>query len=564
MKAREYSWPDLAKCPNEITDDLRDIVSLLLVHEDERPTPDEIVAHPFFTLGHVPLQLDSACTSRVPKWSKVRPPNAATMRRGYTDEWWELCKASAVGKYGSEPGQTFGAYGSRRNKTVARDCQKEIESGKQPSIPFAKETVYLPFPARVQWPFQHMGGLSDITEEKDSSSEGQALVETTGNDRIKGRPVRAVRRAEVMPTLKENKEPVQEAEPVQRVTERQPTRMRTVRKISNPRVTAATAPVAVPLRVPKETRSTQRAKSTREVSKEKEEPMPEIPALRASKAISRTTQKQELSAPKSVAMKASTSRTGPRLRALSTEVPATDPTAVLRQLQTFRDNLVRALERRPTQSKRDKQAKLPYVSKWVDYSRKYGVGYVLDGGSVGVLTAATEHYPVTVGFTTNGLHHLKLLSKDPEYLKTIPIQFWAAPKKDQGICRVKILETRRADDIRLYWQKFCKYMCSELGDENWPENDGERPNFVKFYQRLGNFGIWGFDDGSFQVCMTSFSSPFRARLNFSSSSISQTIQNWCCRRMLPMESWCVCQWRAPLFSKTRRRFRGTTSRVARR
>lgn len=500
LKAREYSWPDLAKCPNEITDDLRDIVSLLLVHEDERPTPDEIVAHPFFTLGHVPLQLDSACTYRVPKWSKVRPPTATTIKRGYTDEWWSLCKASAVGKYGPGPGETFGAYGSRRNKTVARDCQKEIESGKQPSIPFAKETVYLPFPARVQWPFQNTaGGLSDITEEKDSSSEGQALVETSGNDRVKGRPIRSARRAEVMPTLKENNDPAQEAEPVQRVVERQSTRVRAVRKISNPRVTAATAPAAVPLKVPKEIRSSQRTRPVKETIKENHETPIEAPLLRASKISSRTTQKQESSAPRLAASQASTTRTTPRLRALSTEIPATDPTAVLAQLCTFRDNLTRALEKKPTYSKRDKYAKLPFVSKWVDYSRKYGVGYVLDGGNVGVLTAATEQYPVTVGFTENGLYHLKQLSRDPDYLKTIPIQFWAAPKKDQGICRVKISEQRRADDIRLYWQKFCKYMCSELGEENWPENNDERPSFVKFYQRLGNFGIWGFDDGSFQV-----------------------------------------------------------------
>ena len=76
LKAREYTWPDLARFANEITDDLRDIVSLLLVHEDERPTPDQIVAHPFFKLGYIPLELDSGCTSRVPKWPKNRPPTA--------------------------------------------------------------------------------------------------------------------------------------------------------------------------------------------------------------------------------------------------------------------------------------------------------------------------------------------------------------------------------------------------------------------------------------------------------------------------------------------------------
>jgi myosin-1 len=502
LKAREYTWPDLSKVNNDITDELRDIVSLLLVHEDERPTPDQIVAHPFFRLGHVPLQLESACTSRVPKWPKVRPPTAATIKRGYTEEWWTMCKASAVGEY--EPGKAFGAHGSRRNKTVAKDCQKEIESGKQPSIPFANDIVYLPFPERVHWPFQGATGLSDITEEKESSSEGLALLATTGNDRTKARQPRTMRREETLPTMKENEDPAQDVDTVRRVVDKQPTRMRTVRKISNPtRVTAATAPAAVPLRVPKETRSTRTTRSTRELPKD-EELVQDIPPLKVAKTSSRTAQKSEPAAPQVPAP--STTRSALRVRALSAELPFTDPVTVLARLYTFRDNLARALEKKPCQSKRDKPSQLPFVSKWVDYSRKYGVGYVLDDGSVGCLTTATEHHPVTVASSTDGLRHLKELSKDQDYANKIPIQFYAAPKKAKGMVRVQVTDQRRENDIRNYWQKFGRYMCMQLGDEDWPKKDTERSNFVKFYQRLGNVGIWGFDNGSFQVCILSTSS----------------------------------------------------------
>ncbi|KAF2634948.1 hypothetical protein P280DRAFT_502182 [Massarina eburnea CBS 473.64] len=518
LKAREYTWPDLSKVSNEITDDLRDIVSLLLVHEDERPTPDQIVAHPFFRLGHIPLQLDSGCTSRVPKWPKIRPPTATTIKRGYTEEWWTMCKASAVGEY--ETGKSFGAYGSRRNKTVARDCQKEIESGKQPNIPFAKDIVYLPFPARVQWPFQAAGGLSDITEEKESSSEGHALLETTGNDRLNGRPPRPSRREERMPTLKENKEPSPDVVATRRVVDKQPTRMRTVRKISNPgRVTAATAPAAVPLRIPKELRSSQRTRSTRETAKAKEQEQEqqelphEVPSLRVSKSSSRTVQKSEVPAPKSVASQSTTTRSAPLLRALSSELPATDPVATLARLITFRDNLIRALERKPSYSRRDKPPQLPFVSKWVDYSRRYGVGYVLDDGSVGCMMTATDNFPVTVAFTTNGVHHLRESSKDPEYAKNIPIQLYAALRKTKGISRIQITDSRRQEDIRCYWQKFARYMCMQLGEEDLRRADGDRPNFVRFYQRLGNLGIWGFDDGSFQ-----FNFPDHTKLVLSSDA----------------------------------------------
>ncbi|KAF2468256.1 uncharacterized protein BDR25DRAFT_266039 [Lindgomyces ingoldianus] len=493
LKAREYSWPDLAKFQNEITDDLRDIVSCLLVPEDDRPTPDQIVSHTFFKLGHIPLKLDSSCTSRVPKWPKIRPPSASTIRRGYTDEWWTLCKDSAVGEF--EVGKSFGAYGGRRNKTVARDCQKEIESGKQPNIPFAKDTVYLPFPERTHWPFQAAGGLSEIPEEKESSSEGQALIETTGNDRAKGRQARNVRKEAMAPPLKENKEPGQEPETVKRVVDKQPTRMRSVRKISNPdRVTAATA-APVPLRVPRHTRTAQRTRSTRDITNEKEEPLPELQPVRTVKTASKLVEKVEsFSAKKSVSTNSS-----PPLRAMGLELPSTDPASVLAQLYTFRDNIVRALQKKPSNSGRGRSSQLPFVSKWVDYSRKHGVGYVLDDGCVGCIASATGKHPVTTAFAPDGGAYLRKLAKDPKYAGRIPMQYYAVPEEGMGLSRIEVLDRDRVEGMQSIWNKFGKYMCVQLGMELRPQKKESAPaNFVKFYQRLGNVGIWGFADGSFQ------------------------------------------------------------------
>lgn len=493
LKAREYSWPDPAKVQNEITDDLRDVVSSLLVHEDERPTPDEIVNHPFFKLGFIPLTLDKSCTSSVPKWPKVRPPSSSTVRRGYTKEWFELCKVSSVGEY--EPGKSFGAYGSRRNKTVARDCQKEIESGKQPNIPFASDTVYLPFPARTHWPFQSGGGLSEIPEEKESSSEGTALVDTTSNGRVKGRLPR-VRRTEEVPRMKENMDPEEEqpAEPLRRPTlDRQPTRMRSVRKIATQSRTAATA-TTVPLRVPKEGRSVQRTSSTKDAARE--ETAQEVLPVRASKASTVPSSQPEPPHP----FRTTTTRTEPPLRSIGPELPSSDPEAILAQLQTFRDNIARALQKKPLRSRQQRPQQLPFVSKWVDYSRKHGVGFVLEDGTVGCLAVATEKHPVTTALVHNGHAHLFNVSKDPDHMARLPIQYFAATDESAGISRVEILEKQRRDHLRLIWAKFGKYMCVQLGnDDQAPKEMESQNNFVKFYQRLGNVGFWGFGDGSFQV-----------------------------------------------------------------
>lgn len=436
------------------------------------------------------MTLDNSCTSRVPKWPKIRPPTATTIRRGYTDEWFALCKASSVGEY--EPGKSFGAYGSRRNKTVARDCQKEIESAKQPNIPFAKDTVYLPFPERTHWPFQATGGLSEIPEEKESSSEGQALVETTGNDRAKGRLPRNVRKEEPRPTLKENKEPIQETETVRRAVDKPPTRMRAVRKISNPgRVTAATA-ATVPLRVPRDSRTLQRTKP----AKEAEVPVQEALPLRTVKSTPPTVESSE----PLPAKQQSTIRVSGSLRSISSELPSSDPASVLVQLQTFRDNVTRALQRKPSRSRSDKAPQLPFVSKWVDYSRKHGVGFVLEDGTVGCLTVATDKYPVMTAVVQEGHSHLSKVAKDPSHLSQVPIEYFAASREMKGLSRVEVTERHRREHLQMIWHKFGKYMCVQLGmEERHRKKTTPLNNIVKFYQRLGSVGFWGFGDGSFQV-----------------------------------------------------------------
>lgn len=459
------------------------------------------------------MDLESGCTSRIPKWPKNRPPTAATVKRGYTEEWWQLCKASAVGEYDS--GKSFGAYGSRRNKAVAKDCQKEIEAGKQPNIPFAKDCVYVPFPARVQWPHQLPGGLSEISEEKESSSEGQALVETTGNDRPKGRLPRIARREQPMSTLKENLEPVQEPEVARRVLDKQPTRLRAVRKISNPgRITAATAAAPAPLRVPRDSRATTRARATKEPAKEApkatETGLPDLPPLRVLKTTARATEQLES------ASQSSTVRSAPRYRTVSSEMPLTDAVSVLARLHLFRDNLARALEKKPTKSRRDQPPQLPFVAKWVDYSRRYGVGYVLDDGSIGTLLSAEEQYPVTIAFATDGYSHLRKAGNNREIAKSVSLNYYTTARKDRGLSRIEVLEKRRVEEIRTVWHKFGKYMCATFGDEEKPMRKDPRVNFVRFYQRLGNVGIWGFDDGSFQVRLSTltFTSNMSNSLQF--------------------------------------------------
>jgi myosin-1 len=320
-----------------------------------------------------------------------------------------------------------------------------------------------------------------------------------------------------LPTLKENVEPASEPEGARRILDKQPTRLRAVRKISNPgRVTAATAAATAtaPLRVPKESRTTTRSRTMKETTKEAPKTtstgLPDLPPLRVTKSSARV----EAEAEPAPAPILSTTRTAPRYRTISAEMPATDPVSVLARLHMFRDNISRALDKRPFKSRRDQPPQLPFVAKWVDYSRRYGVGYVLDDGSIGTLLTQEEGYPVTVAFATDGYSHLRKAGKNRELAKSVGLNFYTTVKKDRGLTRIEVIDKRRMEEVRTVWHKFGKYMCASIGDEEAPtRKPSQRITFVKFYQRLGNVGVWGFDDGSFQ-----FNFPDHTKLVLSSDA----------------------------------------------
>lgn len=140
--------------------------------------------------------------------------------------------------------------------------------------------------------------MSEISEERESSQEGQALIETSGNaDRLNGRLPR-VRKAMPPPTLKENEvtkekaAPAAEPEPARKILDKAPTRLRATRKVpsSSAPVSAETAPEPAPASAPvRETRPTTRAraaKSTQAI----ETGLPDLPPLRQIKTTVKVTE----------------------------------------------------------------------------------------------------------------------------------------------------------------------------------------------------------------------------------------------------------------------------------
>ncbi|GFF38791.1 probable serine/threonine-protein kinase CCRP1 [Aspergillus udagawae] len=195
-----------------------------------------------------------------------------------------------------------------------------------------------------------------------------------------------------------------------------------------------------------------------------------------------------------------------------------------------------------------------YVIKWVDYTNRYGIGYVLDDGSVGCVFKAENGQPASGVLLRNGERHIRRkarsLSKQKDGASTYteadqlvprngrPVEFYencdntssdgltgirralippsvfeVKPSSDGSSgAGIKVrtnsgLERARADAEKIKRVKlvdqFGKYMIGSLGrhdDDDVSEDDKTDGlgQFIKFYQRLGNVGVWGFGDGAFQ------------------------------------------------------------------
>ncbi|KAF5864236.1 Cell cycle serine/threonine-protein kinase cdc5/MSD2 [Aspergillus alliaceus] len=206
--------------------------------------------------------------------------------------------------------------------------------------------------------------------------------------------------------------------------------------------------------------------------------------------------------------------------------------------------------RRRTASKR---APHTYVIKWVDYTNRYGIGYVLDDGSVGCIFKSGNGQPASGVVMRDGEKHIRRKARHEEqkgngtYVyseagQLVPrngrlVEFYENCDNDLPECRGGIrrafispsvferesssssssglvykarlnasVECARADAEKIKRVKlahqFGEYMIGSLGrneayleDQLPPDHHGQ---FIKFYQRFGNVGVWGFGDGAFQ------------------------------------------------------------------
>lgn len=543
-KDRDYEWPTSETSQKYISQEAKDLVATMLQDADRRPDPDTIVAHPFFTSGYMPAASDITYKLR-----ELAPENSAFYEPLNSQAYsinlrnvQEMCRECGVGPW-CQSQLVF--------RNIWREMAEEEQNGLTPVIPLAEGIVYRPFDdikneqklqarlASQQQTLRQSSQVPDRTDERRSLKEStQSQKPPTSLLRAPPQSFAAQQRAQHRPTT---------------------TTTTTTTGISRSKTVTEPASRTVALR-PRTTRETS---APPHFSAEEPTPVARTTRSLRSQLTSARSQPVVSSDEKAPAPRRSASvREKPREEKLSLfspseyqeAVPNTQPDVVLERLQKLQAELERALNARTMAlvSPRDKTPSPPHiVVKWVDYTNKFGLGYVLNDGSVGCILRSI---PAPEGSNPGMLPPACLLvhdaerhclrKDDPSYSarhQIVPMKegiYFYENNGETGISRVRvspenfilpvnpdgtvgklsagrdIYDHRKRERIVL-WKKFANYMIAYGREMENPSTaaGADEPairvptitdptaaptDVVTFYQRFGDVGCWMFSDGHMQ------------------------------------------------------------------
>ncbi|OJJ98265.1 hypothetical protein ASPACDRAFT_122098 [Aspergillus aculeatus ATCC 16872] len=672
-----YVWPKGAECANHIPEEAKTLVSSCLnLSEDERPEPDDLVEHAFFSMyeGCIPKRLDPRSCLNRPVWLRPDEPRGDHMMMGYSLEYddrlsgyiehvddpsqrYAICRAAfyTLCGVGRKPdGSARKAAGRNCSKSAYAECLIEEERGFQPVIPLPEDIVY-------KYPNVPDGDWSDpvsaLLARKDGSSFDDSVLSRKSSGSVRANAASLTRTQAALAAAQQRRKESQSHAATLR--QQAATGRGSVRKISaicEPPAAAAravsdargvdsnvaaAAPIPTgglaerPIRarrgvaasyssslrdldrnIPPQALSSNglgiltigktRSQSRRleAASQESTQAMPVV----KERAVSATADSKPLkarqsslrSAPKAEPTEApkprserkessseastgerklvrsetessqSTTSSSSRATTSSGSKPrstlgvhplfhSSDPCEILPRtsLEDVNTDLRHMLANMVPHSAARRRAGLrrtphSYVIKWVDYTNRYGIGYVLDDGSVGCLFKAEHSQQASGVVVRDGERHIRRKARSqedghyvyPEADQLIPrhgkpVEFYENCDLNFSECRggirkasispslfevkssssgssgsgIKVrtnsgIDCARADAEKIKRVKlvdqFGKYMIGSLGrhgDETLVEDELATDNpghFIKFYQRLGNVGVWGFGDGAFQ------------------------------------------------------------------
>lgn len=568
-REREYDWPKLDTSENFISEETKELVSTLLQGPDQRPDPDTIVQHPFFTCGWMPQSEEMTPELRD---QQPHPTQflSAGIRNGrgnlYSKNLKKLCIQCEVGPWTAP----------MKYKSTYREVAAEEKAHLTPIVPLAEGVVYRPF---HQWQQEQLA-LQNETQESEGSSEEYRDFSTMSIPKSTHQPPPS------LPRLPSIRIPTQSFAAQQRSRPGPPSSSQSSRSLilaqtslesrqgGRSSTESSSRPlVTLPKKLPKheapkvEEKVEGRIESATPIF-DVEKRLAADMAYQMNKA--EVERKSQESAPPTVFTK-TVSIFSPREQL--EEMPETTSTALYDGIRRFVNELDRALKSRTLalESNSFRPATPAMVVKWVDYSNKYGLGYILSNGSVGTIfkgkpdsRSSSSYIPPTSLVVRNGEQHL-LNRGNTSYMdrfQVVPIsgphiefyeirgagglvrgrvnpQHFAVPSPVDGkigsLAPGSDLWDIRKKEMIVLWRKFSNYMVSYSRDYDFPydeaisrvtppkSSDRVGGDAVIFWQRIGDVACWVFGDGHYQVRYASIM-PFLKDANDISSSTSQIIR----------------------------------------
>lgn len=529
-REREYDWPENDQ--KMISPEAKLIVSSMLVDADKRPVPDAIVQHPFFAAGYVPSQADIS-----PKLRETAPHQEIfydaceqpKLRERSLRNLKALCQECDIGPWHHKVPAAATA--------IWKEIAAEEKHGLTPSIPLAADIVYRPYDElKREMHLATSQSISMLCEKTEAlsleSSTSRAAVAAA---RAPPQSFAAQQRAASRP---QNAVPTSRTQPSMSTA---PTRPGAVRSRSTKKDLPLTTSGA--LSVEGHEKATKVSSRTTRTQLPSTKPQTVTRSASSCQPISRPRQKD------AVVEVVNTGAEGPRRTTLfapeetQEQLDSTRPDVVLSKMRKLEKELERALRARSQAyiSAQEKEPEVPkVVVKWVDYSNKFGVGYILNDGSAGcilnsvvgpqgdddavlpptyLLVPGTEEHisrrhdpnyqdrhqivPMTDNIYFYELHGEDGVSRtavDPEEFRVAVNPDGTSSKLGPGNDAYK---HRKRERIVL-WKKFANYMLQFARDpkdiDMFAPTTGAPGDLVTFYQRFGDVGVWYFCDGHIQVC----------------------------------------------------------------
>jgi len=184
------------------------------------------------------------------------------------------------------------------------------------------------------------------------------------------------------------------------------------------------------------------------------------------------------------------------------------------------------------------RSQYPRVDKWVDYTTRHGIAYILSDGTLGMILKSSEDNVkpsscvVLRGARNHTIRRAKGLESQfvPQGESARPVEFYEQSQYSEDMKRLDVPAKEFLLDLNNYeselvaanaiqaacggsqaermkevglLDKFGKYMNKHTGDSDAVEDESEidikgSGYFIHFYQRLGNVGVWRFADGGLQ------------------------------------------------------------------